>query len=54
VSKPIIPTDLPLDRQHETYGWTLETLPRVILLKIPSKATASDVREMLEGIGCAV
>jgi hypothetical protein len=53
VSKPVIPTDLPLDWRHETYGWTLETLPRVILLKIPLKATVSDVREMLNGIECA-
>jgi hypothetical protein len=53
VFKPTIPTDLPPDWQHETYGWTLDTLPRVILLKIPQKAAVSDVKEMFDGLGCA-
>jgi hypothetical protein len=51
---PAIPTDLPPDWRHESYGFTVKTLPRVILLRIPLKATESDVRALFTEKGHAM
>jgi hypothetical protein len=47
VSIPSVPADIPPDWQHPSYGFTLETLPRVIfLMKLLGKTTESDVRAL--------